>query len=237
MAASATSNPSRPAGGAGDRLVAWLIGPVFLVLAAAMFATRDDINVPHTDRVVVARQDLTSDPPRRPLADPPRIEVAGFDKKCSECHRLFESALHTPPRLTQHCEVVTDHGINDRCFNCHDRENRNLLVLNGGETIDFAESSRLCAECHGPVWRDWEHGVHGRTVGYWDASRGTREQLSCVECHDPHVPAYEPMRPLPGPHTLRMGDPSHKRHLEAIETYNPLLHWRRALRGDDEAAP
>jgi hypothetical protein len=217
--------------------VAWLIGPVFLVLAGAMYATRHDRDIPHTERVTVAVEEITTDPLRSPLADPPLMLVAGFEKKCTECHRLFTSPLDTPRRLMQHCEVVTDHGLNDRCFNCHDREDRNRLVLNSGETVPFADATRLCAECHGPVWRDWERGIHGRTVDYWDASRGPRRRLTCVECHDPHVPAYDPMQPLPGPHTLRMGEPHDDRHQDEVEARNPLQRWRDRQHDSGEAEP
>jgi hypothetical protein len=98
-------------------------------------------------------------------------------------------------------------------------------VLSNGETIVFGEAPTLCAQCHGTTWRDWEQGMHGRANDYWDVTRGAVRWLSCVECHDPHAPAFDPMQALPGPNTLRMGDPRRDRHLEVAERRNPLRYW------------
>jgi hypothetical protein len=219
-----------------NELMQWMIGPVFLVLAGWMFVTRDHGDIPHTGRVQVAWEEITPDPMRVPLADPAHMVVAGFELECMECHRLFESLPDTPKLLMQHRDIVLDHGLSDRCFDCHDRDDRNRLTLGGGETVPFAEAPMLCAQCHGTTWRDWQRHVHGRTLDYWDGTRGPRSKLSCVECHDPHAPAYEPMRPFPGPRTLRMGDPRQARHLEVVERRNPLRHWN-APRPDPEGAP
>lgn len=237
MTASDASRRSSRAARRADLLAAWLVGPVLLVLAGVMYDQRQDIDVPHVERVIVAKRDFTTEPMRSLPADPPVTIIAGFEKKCTECHRLFDSPEATPPWLTQHCEVTTDHGLSDQCLDCHDRDNRNLLVLSGGRTVPFAESSRLCAKCHGLTWRDWQRGVHGRTVDYWDTSRGPSRRLACIECHDPHAPAYQPMRPLPGPVTLRMGDPNRNGHVEAVEPHNPLRHWRGQVLDGGEAEP
>lgn len=66
----------------------------------------------------------------------------------------------------------------------------------------------VCAKCHGPVYRDWQNGSHGRINGYWDRSRGPQTRRRCIECHDPHAPPFAPLAPAPGPSTLRMGAPS-----------------------------
>ena len=118
-----------------------------------------------------------------------------------------------------------EHGINSRCFNCHLRGDRNAFADYRGEPIPYDQPQMLCAKCHGPVYRDWTHGVHGRTNGYWDPARGPTHRLRCIECHDPHAPAFAAMKPAPGPHTLRMGVPRPGPH-EEPETSNPLSIYR-----------
>ena len=63
----------------------------------------------------------------------------------------------------------------------------------------IGESPRLCGSCHGPTYEDWEGGIHGKTVGYWDRSLGEAERYACVSCHDPHDPTIPPMKPTPPP--------------------------------------
>jgi hypothetical protein len=144
-----------------------------------------------------------------------------------DCHSLFPPREETPEHLLQHGHIVLDHGINDRCRNCHDPNDRNKLILHGGQVIGYSEVVRLCSKCHGPTYRDWQKGVHGRANGYWDTSRGPRHRLKCIQCHDPHAPyspAMDPLKPLPGPDTLRMraahGPP------EQAESEDQLGHWR-----------
>jgi hypothetical protein len=208
-----------------NTLVRSLIGPVLLVLAGGLVVSRDWTGIPLTEPVHVTREDISTSPMRQPLADPPRIVQGGFEMHCMECHRHFESRPDTPRRLLQHRHIVLDHGLNDRCLNCHDRDDRNKLVLDGGRLIPFTEADMLCAQCHGTAWRDWQRGAHGRTNDYWDIRRGPMRRLVCIECHDPHEPAFAPMRPLPGPNTLRMGEPSAAKHASEASTRNPLLRW------------
>ena len=136
----------------------------------------------------------------------PEIKLAGFTYQCSDCHRLFLSPAETTRPLTQHRDIVLQHGINTRCFNCHHRTNRDALVDDWGNEIPFDQPPRLCAKCHGPVYRDWLHGSHGRTNGYWDTAKGPQERRKCIECHDPHAPSFPRLKPAPPPNTLRMGN-------------------------------
>jgi predicted CXXCH cytochrome family protein len=45
--------------------------------------------------------------------------------------------------------------------------------------------------------------------GYWDLSKGPRERHSCLNCHDPHKPAYPKVMPAPGPKDRFLGTPAH----------------------------
>jgi predicted CXXCH cytochrome family protein len=68
--------------------------------------------------------------------------------------------------------------------------------------------------------------VHGRTDGYWDEERGPVHRKKCIQCHDPHAPAFGAMTPAPGPNTIRMGSPSRAAPHEP-QTRNPLLLYRK----------
>jgi len=180
----------------------------------------------------VHREYLSTAPRRKILGDIPVINIDGYDRTCMDCHKLFPARDAAPEALLQHKNILLDHGINDRCRNCHDVKDRNRLVMASGDSISYGEVVLLCAKCHGPIYRDWEHGMHGRTNGYWDSKRGKQRRLSCIECHDPHsprIPAMDPLAPLPPPKTLRMGEPGE----HDPEKTDPL---RRSLKISAEAA-
>jgi predicted CXXCH cytochrome family protein len=114
------------------------------------------------------------------------------------------------------------HGRNNRntnCFNCHSQSKLNELVTRDGTKLTFDQAPLLCASCHGPTYRDWELGVHGRTNGYWDTTKGKAVRQDCNSCHDPHGPAIPQVIPLPGPKlvlTHGLGSaPSHGHEEEA----------------------
>jgi uncharacterized CHY-type Zn-finger protein len=104
-----------------------------------------------------------------------------------------------------HEDIILRHGRNKRnnhCFNCHDPDNMEQLHTRDGRKLKMEQSSLLCGSCHGPTYRDWEHGIHGRTSGYWNRSLGDAFRLECTDCHDPHSPAFPSMTPAPGPSRL-----------------------------------
>jgi len=103
-------------------------------------------------------------------------------------------------------------GGNVWCLDCHNADDRDKLVKLNGELLTFNQSQLLCGECHGPILRDWDLGIHGKTVGYWDPEQGDEEmtvRLLCVECHLPHRPAFPPQEPMPAP-VLRVDGPGVK---------------------------
>jgi hypothetical protein len=186
--------------------VGWFVGPVFLLLALWFIFEPSGIDTPIQAPVIFDHAALSTAARRTPLSDPPTINIDGFDRTCMSCHRMFPVREIAPDKLLQHRHIVLNHGINNRCHNCHDGENRNLLVLRDGTTIGYTQVVQLCSQCHGPTYRDWERGAHGRTNGYWDKARGEVRRLGCTECHNPHqprVPAMDPLAPLPGPRALR----------------------------------
>jgi hypothetical protein len=233
LSSPAASSGKDPTRSTSDAVLVALIGPVFLATALWFVFGRTPDDVPRAEPTLVSTADIIW--PTRPLmTDPPTMQVAGFAKKCNDCHSLFTSDPDTPLRLNQHRNIVQAHGMNDRCFNCHDRLDRGMLALPGGETIPFTDTARVCATCHGTTYRDWQAGMHGRTIESWDRWRPEHARLTCTECHDPHAPAFEPMLALPGPDTLRMGDQHEPVH-DSEAKRNPLRQWSGGRHGGTEA--
>jgi len=139
----------------------------------------------------------------------PRIPTGTFDEKgnavtvaCATCHTTKpsngEARLGVPSSLF-HQGLVGKHG-NLTCVSCHNTsDGYSSLRLADGKSVPFTEVMRLCAQCHGPQFRDYVHGAHGGMSGYWDLTKGGRVRNNCIECHDPHSPKYPTVAPARGP--------------------------------------
>jgi len=157
---------------------------------------------------VVARP-ATQRPPVGLAADthldktPPRqtkgldLVKLGWTYNCMECHKLFPAKWHYDRPMNEHQDIKLDHGNNRFCLNCHHATDRNAFSDYDGSEIAQADVVLLCAKCHGPTYRDWMAGVHGRQNGYWNAGMGEKTKLRCIQCHDPHSPKFKAMQPLP----------------------------------------
>ena len=132
----------------------------------------------------------------------PHFQVGVYTYLCNDCHRVLPSPEETHRTLTQHTEIELRHGLNTRCFNCHHRTNRDAFVDDLGKEIPWNQPQLLCAKCHGPVYRDWQQGSHGRINGHWNEEQGPLIRLKCIECHDPHHPPFQPLASEPGPRTV-----------------------------------
>jgi hypothetical protein len=126
---------------------------------------------------------------------------------------------HDEEKPTKHAEVALEHGMNTNCFNCHHPTNRDAFVDEFGREIPWDQPQLMCGKCHGLVYRDWQHGAHGRVNGYWDQTAGAQTRVKCIACHRPHHPPFPPMEPAPGPNTLRTGPEDHGVH---AKEHNPL---------------
>jgi hypothetical protein len=120
----------------------------------------------------------------------------GWTYNCLECHRLFPAKWHYDRPMAEHRDLRLEHGNNRFCLNCHHPTNRNAFVDYDGAEIAQAEVVLLCAKCHGPLYRDWQAGVHGRGNGFWNPSQGPKTKLRCIQCHDPHAPQFKSIKPL-----------------------------------------
>lgn len=140
---------------------------------------------------------------RRP-SGPPLIELERPDPQgrvgrvaCSTCHSLREPnfANRAPSDLDQfHQNMPMAHG-ELACYACHHPDDSDALRLADSTRLDYADVMTLCAQCHGPQAKDYEHGAHGGMNGYWDLSRGPRTRNNCIDCHDPHSPQFPMMQP------------------------------------------
>jgi len=116
---------------------------------------------------------------------------------CNDCHSELEPNPLRRELVDMHDDVVFDHDSENRwCLACHNSLERDSLVLAGGKLLGFNESYKLCGQCHGPKYRDWKLGIHGKRTGEWN---GTKQYLLCVHCHDPHSPKFKGLPPLPTP--------------------------------------
>ncbi|MDP2360774.1 MAG: hypothetical protein Q8O14_08480 [bacterium] len=133
--------------------------------------------------------------------------------------------------VTDSIWVLTHGGGNVWCLDCHSASERDMLVLHDGSLLSFNESQRLCGQCHGPTLIDWDAGAHGRTNGYWNLeldSTGISRRLLCVECHNPHAPAFRGMMPLAGP----------VNRLDNISQPAPGTHRKETIKGTrDDMGP
>lgn len=154
---------------------------------------------------------------RRSYAD---LIAAKEDLSDFDCYACHEKSKPPPLRYDtnqnliipkEHSNIVMHHGSHERnnnCFNCHDELNLELFQTKDKRELKLSNSTPLCGSCHGPTYRDWEAGVHGRTSGYWDRSLGEYDRKNCVNCHNPHSPKFPGRKPAPGPHPLRGGEPA-----------------------------
>lgn len=122
---------------------------------------------------------------------------------CFLCHALWvkvppDPTVRTP--MFAHAAIKLDHGANDRCYNCHLINDRNQFATNDGRAIMVQTPEKVCATCHGLIYKDWQQGTHGLRRGKWKVERPFDQKIfTCTECHDPHSPKFKFSDIDPGP--------------------------------------
>lgn len=145
---------------------------------------------------------------RKP-SGPPMVKTDQVDRlgrpvmvACNTCHTTRppnRDAQLGQSLTTFHQTISGAHGKLN-CVACHNPdEGYQTLRLADGKTLPYTEVMQLCAQCHGPQYRDYQHGAHGGMNGYWDLNRGGRMRNNCIDCHHPHAPKYRTFMPAPGP--------------------------------------
>jgi hypothetical protein len=165
-----------------------------LGLAAVLVASLFGIRLEH-------QPETTRDyPPRALMADAEPVlldspEMNDEYLPCSDCHE-DEPTNFTPREMEDdHEDKRIAHG-DLWCLDCHDADQRDYLHRANGALVEFENSWQLCTQCHGEKLADWRAGVHGKRTGHW---RGPKEYRTCVVCHNPHNPPFEPIAPKPAP--------------------------------------
>ena len=185
---------------------------VFLALAAAFLMNLWGKPAPLANIPLVDSWVTNTATVRTNYADLVRMKADLSDFDCYGCHdRKKPPPLRFDTNLNliipkEHDDIVMKHGTHNRnnnCFNCHNETNLVVLQARDKRELKMEDSPSLCGSCHGPTYRDWEAGVHGRTSGYWDRALGAADRKPCVSCHNPHKPAFPGRHPAPGPHPLR----------------------------------
>jgi len=109
---------------------------------------------------------------------------------CSSCHGdLPKNGARRELAFHDEQQSIFSHDPEHLwCLDCHDLQDRDVLHLINGTKVPFAESYRLCGQCHGDKLRDWRLGIHGKRIGQWD---GAKVYFLCVNCHNPHSPRFK----------------------------------------------
>jgi len=188
-----------------------LIGLGFVGALVWTWLARDDLK---PGRVVEARPPTDAvhpvvirTPSGMPLVDSGQLDTAGKPVMvgCATCHDTRQPNYETrsgPALKDFHQGLSFAHG-NQSCLSCHNAKDYDMLKQADGRELVFSQSMMLCAQCHGPQFRDYQNGSHGGMLGHWDLTRGGRTRNTCTDCHDPHHPAYPQVMPVFPPKPVR----------------------------------
>lgn len=120
--------------------------------------------------------------------------------QCFICHMGMLPDPDVIRPMFNHLSIKLNHGKNDRCYNCHLIQDRNLFTPDYGPGIVHQKMEQLCARCHGIIYNDWINGTHGSKRGYWQhPDQFNTQTFSCTHCHDPHMPQFQYKKYTPPP--------------------------------------
>ncbi len=182
-------------------LIAIPVLAVAVVMASQALSDKPDVENPPASQPPL---DLHPVVIRKP-AGPPTIDTGQLDSagqpvvaNCTTCHTTKvpnPRLVHGKDLVDFHQGLTTNHG--DRsCLSCHNPDDYNRLRLADGKPVAFTEVMTLCAQCHGPQYKDYQHGAHGGMTGHWDLTKGPRARNNCIDCHDPHAPQFPKLMPV-----------------------------------------
>lgn len=112
---------------------------------------------------------------------------------CTNCHSKSLSELQNLGEVgikKAHWNIKLVHAGEDvmNCVTCHNDKDLNQLQTIAGKGLSIDHSYKLCGQCHSTQYKDWVGGAHGKRLGGWAPPRVVN---SCVNCHNPHQPAFE----------------------------------------------
>ncbi len=112
---------------------------------------------------------------------------------CSNCHSqpLVELQKQRKPQERKaHWDIKLVHADESimNCATCHDSNDLDQLTTLTSTPLLIDHSYKLCGQCHSKQLKDWVGGAHGKRLGGWAPPRTIN---TCVNCHNPHSPAFE----------------------------------------------
>jgi hypothetical protein len=118
-------------------------------------------------------------------------EIKSFP--CSNCHSKPLAQLQLEQEAIgkkAHWDIELVHANTEvmNCKTCHKDAVSDQLVMLSGRNVSFDQSYKLCGQCHSTQIKDWIGGAHGKRLGGWKPPRLIN---TCVNCHNPHKPAFE----------------------------------------------
>ena len=114
-------------------------------------------------------------------------------------------------REDAHPDITLDHGLNLLCLNCHHRSNNDVTSITTAK-IPAEEPTRLCAKCHGPTFATpWAFTAEKRLL---ECRPGRTGKAGCIQCHDPHRPRFQPIKPNPPPVLVRFDSYPQGKHAD-----------------------
>jgi hypothetical protein len=122
---------------------------------------------------------------------------------CSRCHNDFSEKKVIEiklPMLREHKDLVYKH-LKDKksCLLCHSQKNTDQLVMLDGRQISMGNPSELCGQCHGPIYSEWQQGIHGKLFAKNLKSSDGGLKVNCTTCHNAHDPKFKKYIADPAP--------------------------------------
>ena len=116
-------------------------------------------------------------------------QITSFN--CTECHSeplTKMKGVHGGKKAHWNIKMKHADATTMNCATCHTGNDMDNLHSLTNQQIDFNYSHKLCSQCHQGEFKDWKGGAHGKQLGGWAPPRMSN---TCVNCHNPHSPAFE----------------------------------------------
>ncbi len=123
---------------------------------------------------------------------------------CQGCHGQVDNLFQHPAINLKIHNIFSLNSTKD-CTMCHNPDNMLSFKLASGEIVPMEDSYKLCQQCHGTLYDQWNDGSHfvNKTppqidaAGYDYGGAGIdqnwednwRRENTCVNCHNPHNPS------------------------------------------------
>ncbi|MFK7825760.1 MAG: hypothetical protein AB8G05_16525 [Oligoflexales bacterium] len=127
-----------------------------------------------------------------------RVWTESKEQSCKACHEGFNlSSIKGSEHARSHWQINLKHASSEimNCQTCH-LQDEVWKFQAVKSSLDVHQTPSLCAKCHSRQADDWEIGAHGKRAVGWQYERAVK---NCVNCHNPHKPAFEKRWPKIAP--------------------------------------